>query len=58
MPDEVFRRTAGVTADELVMIEHVWADVLRQNRWRRRAWRLVNRARRFPLVCLCLRLAR
>jgi hypothetical protein len=56
MPDEVFRKTAGVTSDELVLIDHVWADVLRQNRWRLRAWRLINHVRRFPLVRLCLRL--
>jgi hypothetical protein len=58
MPDEVFRQTAGVTTDERVMIDHVWADVLWQNRWRLRAWRLINRIRKFPLVRLCLRLMR
>jgi hypothetical protein len=58
MPDEIFRKNAGVTSDELVMIDHVWADVLRRNRWRLRAWRLINRARRFPLVRICLRLTR
>jgi hypothetical protein len=58
MSDEVFRQTAGVTTDERVMIDHVWADVLRQNRWRLRAWRLINRARTFPLMRLRLRLTR
>jgi hypothetical protein len=56
MPDELFRKTAEVTPDELATIDHVWAGVLRQNRWRLRAWRLINRARAFPLVRLCLRL--
>jgi hypothetical protein len=58
MLDEVFRKTAGVTTEERVMIDHVWADVLQQNRWRLRAWRLINRVRAFPLVRLCLRLTR
>jgi hypothetical protein len=58
MPDEVFRKTAGVTTDELIMIDHIWADVLRQNRWRLRAWRLINRVRALPFVRFCLRLAR
>jgi hypothetical protein len=58
MPDEVFRQTAGVTTDERVMIDHVWADVLQRNRWRLRAWRLINCVRTLPLVRLCLRLTR
>jgi hypothetical protein len=58
MLDEVFRQTVGVTTEERVMIDHVWADVLRQNRRRLRAWRLINRARNFPLVRLFLRIAR
>jgi len=58
MPDETFRKIAGVTTDDLVMIDHVWADVLRRNRWRRRAWRLINRVRTLPFVRLYLRLTR
>ena len=58
MSDEVFRTSVGVTTGERAMIEHLWADVLRRNRWRLRAWRLVNRARAFPPVRACLRLLR
>lgn len=43
MPDEVFRQTIGVTNAERLLIDQVWADVLRQNRWRRRGWRLLHR---------------
>ena len=58
MPDEVFRTTAGVMADDRAMIDHVWANVQRQNRWRSRAWRLLNRLRGLPIVRLRLRLTR
>ena len=54
MPDEVFRTATGVTADERAMIDHVWANVQRRNRWRLRAWRLINRLRALPLVRFCL----
>lgn len=46
MPDEISRTATGVTTDEVIMIDHVWADVLRQNHWRLRVWRLVNGLRR------------
>ncbi len=45
MQDEVFRQTIGVTNAERLLIDQVWADVLRLNRWRRRGWRLLHRLR-------------
>ncbi len=47
MPDEVFRQTIGVTNAERLLIDELWAAVLRQNRWRRRGWRLLHRLRLF-----------
>jgi hypothetical protein len=52
MADELFRKAGAVTTEEVALIEHVWADVLRRNRWRRCAWRLINRVR------ACLRFVR
>lgn len=45
MPDEVFRQTIGVTNAERLLIDEVWTDALRRNRWRRRGWRLLHRLR-------------
>jgi hypothetical protein len=52
MPDEVFRITAGVTNAERLLIDEVWVDVLRRNRWRRRGWRLLHRVRAFPYLLI------
>ncbi|MDQ6833513.1 MAG: hypothetical protein M3008_08945 [Chloroflexota bacterium] len=48
MQDEVFRQALGVTNAERLLIDQMWADVLRQNQWRRRGWRLLHRLRVFP----------
>jgi len=48
MQDELFRQTIGVTNAERLLIDQMWADVLRQNQWRRRGWRLLHRLRVFP----------
>src|SRR5690348_3848413 len=48
MPDEVFRMTVGVTDAERLLIDGVWVDTLRRNRWRRRGWRLLHRLRAHP----------
>ncbi len=50
MPDEVFRKTIGVTPAERLLIDQVWRDVLHQNRWRRRGWRLLHRLCALPIV--------
>ncbi len=50
MPDEVFRKTPGVTHTERLLIDQVWGETLRRNRWRRRAWRLLNRVRALSVV--------
>lgn len=55
MPDEVFRKTAGISNADLRLIDQVWADALRRNRWQRRGWRLVNRVRALPIVRILLR---
>ncbi len=50
MQDEAFRQTVRMTNAERLLIDQVWADVLHQNRWRRRGWRLLHRLRAFPVV--------
>ena len=45
MRDEAFPITAGTTNAERLLIDQIWADMLRQNRWRRRGWRLFHRLR-------------
>jgi hypothetical protein len=49
MPDEVFQRME-VTDAERLLIDEVWTDVLHQNRWRRRGWRLLHRLRAFSYL--------
>ncbi|MHB8646920.1 MAG: hypothetical protein ACYDAR_14115 [Thermomicrobiales bacterium] len=58
MEDEIFRKTMGVTNAERLLIDQVWADVLRQNRWRRRGWRLLHRLRFLPFGRFWSRIAR
>jgi hypothetical protein len=58
MPDEIFRKTAGITSEELRLIDQVWADVSHQNRWRLRAWRFLNRLRTLPIARALPRLMR
>jgi hypothetical protein len=58
MSDEIFRKTAEVTSTELRLIDQVWADVSHRNRWRLRAWRLLNRLREHPIARIVSRFMR
>ncbi|MCA1670088.1 MAG: hypothetical protein LC793_22415 [Thermomicrobia bacterium] len=57
MADEAFRTTLGVTSAERLLIDRVWAEELRRNRWRRRGWRLLHRLRVLPVLRFSSRFA-
>jgi len=45
MMDERGWKVAAVTDAERLLIDQLWADVQRRNRWKSRRWRIFNRIR-------------